>query len=77
MKNIALVNNSAPLPALSECNHSKWKKYLVEKNNDVIDFKLMFSGLKLISDYLDKSILKPNNISHPKPRIEFLNSIRE
>ena len=51
--------------------------FLVEKNNDVIDFQLMFSGLKLISDYLDKSILKPNNISHPKPRIEFLNSIRE
>ena len=51
--------------------------FLVEKNNEVVDFNQMFSGLKLISDYLEKSILRPNNISHPKSRIEFLNSIKE
>tara|TARA_B110000014_G_C20015337_1_gene526557 strand:+ start:194 stop:877 length:684 start_codon:yes stop_codon:yes gene_type:complete len=51
--------------------------FLVEKNNDVVDFKQIFNGLKLVSDYLDKSILKPNNISHPKSRIEFLNIIKE
>jgi DNA repair protein RecO (recombination protein O) len=37
----------------------------------------MFNGLKLISDYLEKSILRPNNISHPKSRIEFLNAIKQ
>ena len=51
--------------------------FLVEKNNEVDDFNQIFNGLKLISDYLDKSILRPNNISHPKSRIEFLNSIKE
>ena len=51
--------------------------FLIEKNNDVVDFNLMFSGLKLVSDYLDKSILRPNNISHPKPRVDFLNLIKE
>lgn len=51
--------------------------FLVEKNNEVIEFAQMFNGLKLISDYLEKSILRPNNISHPKSRIEFLNSIKE
>tara|TARA_Y100000590_G_scaffold443611_1_gene573266 strand:- start:912 stop:1595 length:684 start_codon:yes stop_codon:yes gene_type:complete len=51
--------------------------FLVERNNEVDDFKQIFSGLKLITDYLDKSILKPNNISHPKSRIEFLNLIKE
>ena len=51
--------------------------FLVEKNNEVVDFNQMFTGLKLISDYLDKSILRPNNISHPKSRIEFLNAIKE
>ena len=60
---------------------NKEKKYipnfLVEKDIEVIDFNQMFNGLKLISDYLDKSILKPNNISHPKSRIEFLNTIKE
>ena len=51
--------------------------FLVEKNNEVDDFNQIFNGLKLISDYLDKSILRPNNISHPKSRIEFLNVIKE
>ncbi len=62
-------------------SNSDEKKYipnfLVEKNNEVVDFNQMFSGLKLISDYLEKSILRPNNISHPKSRIEFLNVIKE
>ena len=62
-------------------SNSDGKKYipnfLVEKNNEVVDFNQMFSGLKLISDYLEKSILRPNNISHPKSRIDFLNVIKE
>ena len=71
------VNNKKLYYVVSNNEKRYIPNFLVEKNNDVVDFKLMFSGLKLISDYLDKSILKPNNISHPKPRIEFLNSIRE
>tara|TARA_B100001175_G_C19432418_1_gene601848 strand:+ start:526 stop:1209 length:684 start_codon:yes stop_codon:yes gene_type:complete len=51
--------------------------FLIEKNIDVIDFSQILSGLKLVNDYLDKSILKPNNISQPKSRIEFLNMIKE
>jgi len=51
--------------------------FLVEKNNEVVDFNQIFNGLKLIGDYLDKSILRPNNISHPKSRIEFLNTIKK
>ena len=34
-------------------------------------------SIQLVTDYLDKSILKPNNISHPKSRIDFLNIIKE
>ena len=62
-------------------SNSSEKKYipsfLIEKNNDVADFNQILSGLKLVNDYLDKSILKPNNISHPKSRIEFFNIIKE
>ena len=62
-------------------SNSSEKKYipsfLVERNIDVVDFNQILSGLKLVNDYLDKSILKPNNISHPKPRIEFFNIIKE
>ena len=51
--------------------------FLVEKDIEVTDLNQIFNGLNLISDYLDKSILKPNNISHPKSRIEFMNVIKE
>ena len=62
-------------------SNSSEKKYipnfLVDKTNDTVDLNQIFNGLKLISDYLDKSILGPNNISHPKSRIDFLNIIKE
>ena len=51
--------------------------FIVDKDIEIIDFNQTFNGLKLISDYLDKSILKPNNISHPKSRIDFMNAIKE
>ena len=50
---------------------------LIEKDYNVLDFNQILNGLKLITDYLDKSILRPNNISHPKSRIDFLNLIKE
>ena len=63
---------------VSDSDEKKYiPNFLVEKNNEVVDFNQMFTGLKLISDYLEKSILRPNNISHPKSRIEFLNVIKE
>ena len=63
---------------VSSNNEKKYiPNFLVEKNNEVLDFNQILNGLKLIGDYLDKSILRPNNISHPKPRIDFLNLIKE
>ena len=80
LKNIVnqeIVDNKK-LYFVSSSNEKKYiPNFLVEKNNENIDFNKIFNGLKLISDYLDKSILGPNNISHPKSRIDFLNTIKE
>ena len=65
-------------------------KYFVQNNsqkkfipNFLIDFNKnesnnyqLLSGLKLVGDYLDKSILKPNNISFPTSRVDFLNILK-
>ena len=45
--------------------------FQVKNNKDIVD------GFKIVGEFLDKSILKPNNISHPKSRIEFFNIIKE
>ena len=70
--------NDKKLYFVSNNNEKKYvPNFLVEKDYNVLDFSQISNGLKLISDYLDKSILRPNNISHPKPRIDFLNLIKE
>jgi len=62
---------------VSNNNEKKYiPNFLIEKDYNVLDFNQILNGLKLISDYLDKSILRPNNISHPKSRIDFLNLIK-
>ena len=46
--------------------------FLIETESNKIDNNSIMNGLKLVGDYLDKSILKPNNISFPVSRIDFL-----
>jgi len=59
---------------------SKEKKivpnFLIEDNDEKIDIKNLLKGFKLVSDYLEKSILRPNNISYPSSRLLFLNSLK-
>ena len=50
--------------------------FLVDKNNDLEDLSTLLNGLKLVGDYLDKTILKPNNLSHPISRSQFISTLR-
>ncbi len=51
--------------------------FLIEKNNTDFDKKDLLNGLKLVSDYMEKSILKPNNISYPIARSNFFNNLKD
>jgi DNA repair protein RecO (recombination protein O) len=59
---------------------SKEKKvvpnFLVDKNDFENDLKTLLNGLKLVGDYMDKTILKPNNINFPTSRNQFVNSLK-
>ena len=50
--------------------------FLIEKDIEIIDKKTLLNGLKLVGDYLDKTILKPNNINFPNSRMLFLNTLK-
>ena len=50
--------------------------FLIEKNLEVNDLKTLLNGLKLVSNYLDKTILKPNNLNYPNSRLLFINSFK-
>ena len=59
---------------------SSEKKYvpnfMIEKDIETIDKETLLNGLKLVGDYLDKTILKPNNINYPNSRLLFINSLK-
>ena len=61
----------------SSNNEKKYvPNFLIEKNLEVDDVKILLNGLKLVGDYLDKTILKPNNINYPNSRLLFVNSFK-
>ena len=50
--------------------------FLIDKDNKKTDLKNLLKGLKLVTDYLEKSILKPNNINLPSSRTYFINILK-
>ena len=59
---------------------SKEKKnvpnFLIDKNKKENDLKTLLKGLKLVGNFMDKTILKPNNLNLPLSRIHFENSLK-
>ena len=50
--------------------------FLIDKNNDELDPSNLLNGLKLVGDYLEKNILKPNNLNYPAPRQDFIKILK-
>ena len=50
--------------------------YLIDKNKKPKNFKELFDGLNLVGDFLDKTIIKPNNLNFPNSRIDFVNLLK-
>ena len=50
--------------------------FLIDENNKDVNLKNLLKGLKLVSDYLEKSILKPNNLNLPTSRTHFINLLK-
>ena len=61
----------------SSSNEKKYvPNFLIERNLEVNDLEILLNGLKLVGDYLDKTILKPNNLNYPNSRLIFLNTLK-
>ena len=71
-----LENNKTVYFATSYSEKKYVPNFLIEKDLEVTDINILLSGLKLVGDYLDKTILKPNNLNYPNSRIIFLNSLK-
>ena len=47
--------------------------FLIDREEKNIDKNSLSKGLKLVGDFLEKNVLKPNNINYPNSRLEFIN----
>ena len=50
--------------------------FLIDQTDINLDKKNLSNALKLIGDFLEKNILKPNNINYPIARLEFINLLK-
>ena len=71
-----IIENKTVYYASSSTEKKYVPNFLIEKNLEVNDTKTLLNGLKLVSDYLDKTILKPNNLNYPSSRLFFINSFK-
>jgi DNA repair protein RecO (recombination protein O) len=71
-----IVDNKTFYFAISSTEKKYVPNFLIEKDIEVNDLKTLLNGLKLVGDYLDKTILKPNNINYPNSRLLFINSLK-
>jgi len=50
--------------------------FLIDKDLDEKDLSTLLKGLKLVSDFIEKNIFKPNNLKYPISRTHFIDSIK-
>ena len=73
---LEIINDQKKYFVKSNSSSKSVPNFLVETNESDVEFENLLLGLKLVTDYLDKSILLPNNISHPYQRLNFINIIK-
>ena len=67
------IENKTVYYASSSTEKKYVPNFLIDKDIEVSDLKTLLNGLKLVGDYLDKTILKPNNLNYPNSRLLFIN----
>ena len=50
--------------------------FFIDKSIKVFDNETLLRGLKLVGDYLEKTVLKPNNLNSPINRNYFINTLK-
>ena len=68
-----IVNNEKKYFVSSNSEKKYIPNFLIDNDEKSIDKKNLSKGLKLVGDFLEKNILKPNNINYPNARLEFVN----
>ena len=71
--NSEIIKNEKKYYLKSNTNKKYIPNFLIDKDDKRIDNDTLLKGLNLVGDYMNKNILKPNNINYPNARLEFVN----
>jgi DNA repair protein RecO (recombination protein O) len=71
-----IVNNEIEYSAKSSIEKKIVPNFFIDKSIKVIDNETLLKGLKLVGDYLEKTVLKPNNLNSPINRNYFINTLK-
>ena len=71
--NSEIIKNEKKYYLKSNTNKKYIPNFLIDKDDKRIDNDSLLKSLNLLGDYMNKNILKPNNINYPNARLEFIN----
>ena len=71
-----LINNEVKYFVKSTKENKIVPNFLIDNNQDFLNEEILIDGLRLVGEYLEKSILRPNNINYPLSRLRFLNTFK-
>ena len=74
--NKKIVNNKTQYFAKTSDQNKQVPSFLIEKDVQESNLDNLLKGLKLVGDYLEKTILKPNNLNYPISRREFITNLK-
>tara|TARA_B100001027_G_scaffold213806_1_gene185023 strand:+ start:701 stop:1381 length:681 start_codon:yes stop_codon:yes gene_type:complete len=70
------LNNEHVYVVKSKTESKVIPNFLIDKDVHINDLATLLKGLKLVDDFLEKTILKPSNLNYPISRTSFINSLK-
>ena len=68
------INNNKKKYFVKSSSEKKYvPNFLIDRDIKNLDKSSLLNGLKLVGDFMEKNVLKPNNISYPTTRTNFIN----
>ena len=71
-----IIKNEIKYISKSQTEKKIIPNFLIDKSSKSESIGSLLNGLKLIGDYLDKTILKPNNLNQPLSRLQFISTLK-
>ena len=71
-----IIDNKTVYIAKSVTEKKIVPNFLIDNDENLNNSKDFLNGLKLVGDFMDKTILKPNNVNYPLSRNQFINSLK-